>query len=552
MKVLSTMNLRISFVLSLILLCSGCYFYKVQSTKSPVTPAALESVDSLNSANNRFFILRSGANSFHITKYSLSEDQKTLNCILDSVPQAHLLHITKGAIGRRKYKKYGERDVINEVHFYTNEIDQAYGAYSIPLDKIFKIEVLEKDRKKTASVFVIAITTSVIGGLALAGLIIFLTKSSCPFVSAYDGNGFSLQGEIYGGAIYPQLARHDYIPLNMKPLSDGSLQIKISNELKERQYTDMAELLVISHDPKTRIYPDESGTLYTISDPQPPVEATLNARSGVLPALVKSGDNAILYLDDSSRADARNEVVLKFNKPVNASAGKLLLSLKNSYWLDMLYGQLAKGFGNYYMTYIKNQKDKSAEELIRWTKEQQLPLEVSVKTATGWKTISFITTIGPLATRNMIIPLNLEELQDSITEVKLSTGFMFWEIDYAAIDFSANTGYTVRKLTPQRAKDEQKKNVLPQLQKEDGVYLEQPQIGNVATIVYKPGALPDSLRHTFILHTKGYYEHIRDFSNPPDLKFLQQFTKPDAFPAFGMKMYQELKTKTIHDLAEKK
>lgn len=60
------------------------------------------------------------------------------------------------------------------------------------------------------------------------------TAISRPFVSANNGNGLILQGEIYGGAIYPQLARIDYLPLQMAPLSDGTLQVRISNDLKAK------------------------------------------------------------------------------------------------------------------------------------------------------------------------------------------------------------------------------------------------------------------------------------------------------------------------------
>ena len=67
-------------------------------------------------------------------------------------------------------------------------------------------------------------------------------------------------------------------------------------------------------------------------------------------------------------------------------------------------------------------------------------------------------------------------------EIKLSTGFMFWEIDYAAMDFSEGDSFTMQKLSPSSATDEVDKNVLAQLQKEDGLYLEQPEIGNIATV----------------------------------------------------------------------
>jgi hypothetical protein len=107
----------------------------------------------------------------------------------------------------------------------------------------------------------------------VVGIIIAATKSSCPFISAYTNNEFVLQGEIYGGAIYPQLARDDYMPLRMNPTIDNNLQLKISNELQEQQYTDFADLIVVTHSKNTKVLADEKGNLYGIFDPKSPIAA---------------------------------------------------------------------------------------------------------------------------------------------------------------------------------------------------------------------------------------------------------------------------------------
>ena len=80
------------------------------------------------------------------------------------------------------------------------------------------------------------------------------------------------------------------MPLKMSPKPDGTLQVKISNELHERQYTDMANLWVITHDKKTKVLSDEQGNLYSIADPQPPLSAELNDHKNVLSGIKKAGD----------------------------------------------------------------------------------------------------------------------------------------------------------------------------------------------------------------------------------------------------------------------
>jgi hypothetical protein len=51
------------------------------------------------------------------------------------------------------------------------------------------------------------------------------------------------------------------------------------------------------------------------------------------------------------------------------------------------------------------------------------------------------------------------------------------------------------------------------------------------------------------LHTKGYYEHIRDFKNAPDFGFLNQFKNPGAFPQFGMRLYKKISAQNLTSLA---
>jgi hypothetical protein len=539
--------------ISLLMLFTNCHhYYQAKQANASSSSQKAATVDSLR-LSDRYFILRNGSEAYYMNNISLSADKKTLNCNLDILPVNHQFHLAKGRNGKMKYNKNEPEDllVLNEVHFFIQPDNTATpGKYTLELDKVQKIEVIEKDKKRTTSSYVIGSLGYTVGSLVVVAIIIAATKSSCPFVSAYDGTDFSLQGEIYGGAIYPQLVRHDYLPLNISPYTDGSLQLKISNELKEHQYTDMAELWEITHDTNTKVFADEKGHLYSIQNPQTPTMAKLNETKDVTLPLQKSGDNTLLYMDDTTAANATNEVVMKFNKPTATKKAKLILSLKNSYFLDLLYGELAKGFGNYYNTYAKNQKQKPASELLLWTKEQQIPLEVSIKTTNGWKKVTDITTIGPLATRNIVVPIEVPETMDSFAEIKLSSGFMFWEIDYAALDYTNDHIFSLQKISPSKATDELGKNILPLLQNEDATYLFQPDIGNTATIIYNTTPLIDaSKKRTYILHSKGYYEHIRDFKTNPDFTFLKQFKQPNAFPLFGMRVYKKITSENIITMA---
>ena len=539
-------NLKVLIIVSIIFfVLAGCSrYYMVATSNAKDTPD--KSVDSLKS-QNRYFILRTPSQAYFMRNMVLSEDRKSITCTLGDVPIEHQDYLYKGK-GTMRYK---EPFVLNEVHMYiANDSLLSNGSYTLALDKIQKIEVIEKDKKRTTNSYVIGALGFTLGALAVAAIIVAATKSSCPFVSAYTDNQFVLQGEIYGGAIYPQLARDDYMPLRMNATIDNTLQLKISNELQEQQYTDFADLIVVSHPENTKVLSDEKGNLYSIENPQSPIAAwTGNNKDALTPILAKD-DNTLLHFDDTLATDATNYLVTKFNKPVGSQKGTLILAIKNTYWLDYLYGEVAKSFGSYYQTYVKKQNKKPASDLLQWAKDQKIPLEVSIKTNAGWQKITDLTTIGPLATREIVVPIDFNNIEGQTAEIKLSSGFMFWEIDYAAIDFSEGTNFSVETISPSVATDETGKNVLAELNKKDGIYLEQPVPGNCATLEYKCLPQRPNTVQTYILHTKGYYTHERDLKGSPKISFLKQFKNPGGLAAYSLDLYKKFSTTTMQSLVK--
>ena len=88
-----------------------------------------------------------------------------------------------------------------------------------------------------------------------------------------ENSYLKLNVEMYGGAIYSSLERDDYMPLpNLKDFNE-EYQLKISNELQERQYTNLAELVVIQHPENSSVIIDKNGTIQTIISPFSPSKA---------------------------------------------------------------------------------------------------------------------------------------------------------------------------------------------------------------------------------------------------------------------------------------
>lgn len=531
-------NIYATIILLLIAAQACQNFYKVSEKSNLSVVTDTTSLENMN----RYFILRSGLNAYYMNNIILSKDRKSLTCLLEVLPEAHRLHLRHGRGGKMRFKaEQPEAAVTNEVHLYTQADSNAVAGknYFLSLNKVTKIEVLEKDKGRTTRSYILGGLAITGGVLFVAGVIIAATKSSCPFVSAYDGNNMVLQGEIYGGAIYPQMARNDYLKLKMVPAPDGNLQLQISNELKEKQFTDLAELMVVTHDKNVQLMVDENGKLYSVSEPVTPAAATV-ANRDVLPLVSRQNDDEYYSFDDTLNNTGINHLNLTFNKPADARKAKLVLRLKNTYWLDVAYGKMTMGFGSYYNAFIKQQYNRPLADLKRWAKEQEMPLHIELNTGNGWQNAADITTFGPLANRETVVPLDLTNVTGNSINIRLSTGFMFWDIDYAAIDFTNEAAYEVSTLKPVKATDETGRNVMQLIMSEDGKYMEQPVPGNAAVIEYAYQPRRDSHKtQTFILHAKGYYEHVRDYKGSLDLPFLEQFKKPDALSAYSMKLYKE-------------
>ncbi|MBC6989684.1 hypothetical protein [Hymenobacter sp. BT491] len=441
-----------------------------------------------------------------------------------------------------RYLLKDKKVVLNLVHVYISEYQEGEGSQiRIPVAAIQRIDLVESDTGKTTASYLLGGLGIAAGVFVLVGIIVALTKSSCPFVYAYDGSQYHFVGEAYGGAIFAPLERDDYMPVPGIQAVGQQYRLKLSNELQERQFTNLAELLVVEHPANTNVLLDQRGGAHTISRPQAAVSAVSAAGLDCSPQLRAPDRNAFLFNEEPANA-APNSLTLTFDKPAQASTAKLVLRAQNSLWLDYLYGEFAKKFGSYYTAWALKEKQLPAAEINRWMLDQGLPLKVYVETKQGWQLVEHIPTVGPLAARDLLIPIDLANVTSSQVRVKLEAGFMFWELDYAALDSSPDQPITLEKCLPQRAIDEKGIDQRDNLAATDGRYLQQLQPGTEVTLSYqtKRAAPAAQTRRTAFLHTRGYYEHIRRYEGLPNLPELYAFRKPGRFVEFSKEKYHEM------------
>ena len=166
------------------------------------------------------------------------------------------------------------------IHIYLNESflsnkkkgDTAH----IPYASIETIEVYEVDKKKSVVYGLGTMGVYGLGGAAVTyGVIIvilILFKSSCPFIYINDGENYNLAGEIFSGAVFPPIERHDYLKLPAQGIDD-QCKMLVANEVKEIQHINTLEMIVLDHKPQTQVLIDKYGSVHAANNILPPADA---------------------------------------------------------------------------------------------------------------------------------------------------------------------------------------------------------------------------------------------------------------------------------------
>ena len=555
---LNSQNKGIILFLALFFVCllPGCkYFYKINTLKK-VTPTEVTKYN----FQNKYLILHQGFSAWHISELAISDNN--IKGQLTELPENRVRYQSSKPKRIHRYKKRTEFYVLDEVHLYLNDtlvpkLHQG-DTIGIAVSSISKAEVYQKAVGRTTVSWVVPIIAAtylvavvVAASAAVVVVATTATKTSCPLVYAKSDNSFTFAGEIFGGAVYSSLERHDYMPLpGIKP-SKGSYELIISNELPEIQYINLAELVIVNHPKNTSILTDRQGVVHTINQPEEPEEALTTSNSDILSLVNRKDQQCFLFDEEPSVTGdtcAFNTAFLTFQAPDLAKAGKLIIKAGNSLWGDYTYGEFTKLFGCNYGAWIKKQGNEPTEKYSRWKLDQRFALMVYLETKTGWQFVDYFDLIGPLGAREMIMPVDLSQaLVTSSTDsekqirIKLESGFKFWDLDYVAMDFTTDTPFTIDYVKPSSAKTESGIDVTNCLSQNDSLYYIQEIIGEQGLVVFKDSPEIPGMKKSVFLHTKGYYEHVRNYPNPPDKKQLETFLIPGRFSKFSNDNFNEFR-----------
>lgn len=527
-------------IFSLLNTTVGCYYYTYTRDNSP----SAEKLDALKNSPN-YIIVHSGAQAFNLSTVRVDQQAQTISGTTYPLSVDHSKNYltTKPEPGSaNRYKKTGINStpyVINEVHLFIRDLELKEGeSVLIPLASIEKVEVYDPDTGATTASHIFGGLGIVAAGILVIGIIILLTKSSCPFVYVNNGNEYVFAGEIFGGAIFKSIERDDYLLLPQIN-SEEQLELKVTNKLKEEQYINQLELIQVAHPLNTFVYPDRHGKIHHIQIVVSLSRAEVEEYN--ITSVLKQKDSASFSFNAQSGENFYNDVILTFPKSMDAREGHLILTSRNSLWGDYVFGEFTKLFGSNYNSWLKKQNEDTGRIPGKWAADQGLAMKVYVEHDGKWILSDTVDMIGPLAYRDLVVPLNLTDHHDQDLRIKLSSAFMMWELDYVAMDYSEDSGIEVTYFKPSKVIANTTAEGITSLSEADDNYLVQPNVGDEATVYFPvQNSKITNIKYDYVLHSRGYYNHMREYEGAPEVTKLLTFKRDGRFSEFSKEKYDEM------------
>lgn len=420
---------------------------------------------------------------------------------------------------------YLEDEKIHQVHIYTNDLSKNENTISIDLDEINQLSLF---KKTTNAGTVILVAT--LGTLSLL-IILLAIACNCPHVYLQNGEAFEYTNTLFTGAVSEKLERFDYKELQDFNPDKSSLFMQIKNEDNEKQFTNLLGLKVAYHDPSFQVMTDKNGKLYSISSPTKPIH-TVDQENIDQSASIAADDESYFSFDSRTK-NGLVSTDLKFSKPSDASNAKLILNLKNSEWAGYIHQKFLENLGTYQKDWVQSNSSKTQEQQQQSLKKGGVPLVIYVKKRNQWIEVETIQPIGNAGDQSIVIPIDEKLLTEASIEIRLQSGFKFWDLDYVAMDFSKQKEFDIQTISPSFVSGNETN--ITALSTNDKSYL-----------VTESGSEPISVRfdglnanknRTLFLESKGYYVRNKMETNEPNWKELAKISRKNGLGRFSQETF---------------
>lgn len=350
------------------------------------------------------------------------------------------------------------------------------------------------------------------------------TSFSCPLVYSWDGVRWRLDSGTFGGAIMRALQRTDVDNLDYAVPRDGTLRLRVANELAETDHLDALAVLAVDHEAGVSVAPDPAGRLHTIGALAAPVRATDGRGTDAL-ARVRDADgwnweSSLSGRDPARDADVRDGLELAFVRPPGARRAHLVLDGNNTPWSSYLLGSFVAAHGRATQAWYDS---LNAEPALARATGMRLAREgflaASVRTASGWRPQGMFWEAGPEVVKRQVLDLDLTQVEGDTVHLRLESAPAFWLVDRVALDFTADRDLAVHELRPVSARDRAGRDVAPLIAAaDDRYYVLEP--GDAAELRFRVPEPPAGTSRTLLLRSTGWYRIHTPAVGEPDVATL--------------------------------
>lgn len=433
-----------------------------------------------------------------------------------------------------------------QIHLFvdSSNLDAENG---IDISKIWKVETLDRFNKTRLRVFgvvfgggVNAVTALLLATVAVVGLVYFATAAAvaiiCGCPDVYIGDHF--EGNLYPGATNPGLEKSDYIIIGSEIPPSEPLVVTLANNKNEHLYTNKLGLITVDHPYESTILTTQNGEIHSIKNLVGPYSAL--SENMEVSHILSEKDEQFYSFNDGVGDDELNSISLWFEKPKDKIEGKLVLNVKNTDWQTTIFSEVSGLLGDKYQSWYDKKWEETKEGKMMNLSGQGVFLEVYIKNGKTWKLIDQIKTVGAQSSRDVLVTLDLTEHDTEELEIKLSSGFMFWELDFVGVDYSEDVSMEINYVDPIAAVDTHGDNYLAEILDDDHLYLEQIEEGHNVDVTFPAFNGKSDLETTLILNGVGHYRLLDTYVGNTQYLELLKLKRPGGVSKYSKKRFEEL------------
>lgn len=531
------------FLAFIILTLSSCFLNFYRTNTKPSINA--DNVSRLKSENKYFVIHFS--NSINVLEDMYVKNDSLFGKI-NLLPPIHAKYLHPNtASSKNRVKHIDKKNALMEVHLYTNlQLFADDSLFAAPLTSFNRSDVYELNKSATNTNHILSTVGIVVTVGLIIGTIAAIAAASaaadaasgcnCPQVYIENNGTYNFTSGLYSGAVYSTLERTDYLPLSTISSDAKNISFKIANAKNEEQFINKVELLQVNHTSEINVLADRHGNIYSYEKTFAPTAALTDNNNNIKQVLEQT-DEQYYSFDNNANKNGLSDVRLIFDKPANADNAKLIIHARNTYWGGLLHKEFINLFGDDFEKWRAKQEAANPKDLEKWQTDQALPLMVYIKQNNEWKFVDYFQLIGNTASRDMIMQIDTKNISGDKIELKLETAYRFWDLDFAAIDYTNNQNFITTVIEPAEAIKSGSTNEKQTLLNSDKEYV---HLVNDESISFKY-QIPASQTATasYFLVSGGYYHSLEQITGKANYNELIKFKKPGAFDKFSREKYKE-------------